>query len=436
MLDYKIKNFFFKKNIINLFFCLIPLSFIIGNFVLNINLFLLLLFSLFFFKREIFLQKKTYLDYLILLLFSYLILVLVINLIEINFFNEIKITHFDNINLFLITKNFFFFRYLIFYFIIQYLVEKDIIKFKNFFLACSFLCFFVSIDIIYQFIFNKDIFGLVPAHPRKLSGPFGSELIAGSYLQKFFLFFISLIICIYSKKNYLIIIFVSLNLFAIILSGNRMPLILSILSIAIYALCEIKIRKILLSSLLIFTLFFSIIYSNNSEVRYNFANFKNSVIQLSSLIFEKKINRDGLPSYFDEFESFYDTWQMNKYFGGSIRSFRIFCPYRKNININERSTCNTHPHNYYLEILTDIGLIGLFIIIMIFFTIIKESIRIYINKKYSTDFNYVIITPFLILFLIEIFPLKSTGSFFSTWNSTFIFLLLGSLSGFIRKMSK
>ena len=428
MLDYKIKNFFFKKNIINLFFCLIPLSFIIGNFALNINLFLLLLFSLFFFKKEFFLQKKTYLDYLI--------LVLVINLIEINFFNEIKITHFDNVNLFLITKNFFFFRYLIFYFIIQYLVEKDIIKFKNFFLACSFLCFFVSIDIIYQFIFNKDIFGLVPAHPRKLSGPFGSELIAGSYLQKFFLFFISLIICVYSKKNYLIIIFVSLNLFAIILSGNRMPLILSILSIAIYALCEIKIRKILLSSLLIFTLFFSIIYSNNSEVRHNFANFKNSGIQLSSLIFEKKINRDGLPSYFDEFESFYDTWQMNKYFGGSIRSFRIFCPYRKNININERSTCNTHPHNYYLEILTEIGLIGLFIIIMIFFTIIKESIRIYINKKYSTDFNYVIITPFLILFLVEVFPLKSTGSFFSTWNSTFIFLLLGSLSGFIRKMSK
>ena len=294
----------------------------------------------------------------------------------------------------------------------------------------------MSIDIIYQFIFNKDIFGLVPAHPRKLSGPFGSELIAGSYLQKFFLFFISLIICIYSKKNYLIIIFVSLNLFAIILSGNRMPLILSILSIAIYALCEIKIRKILLSSLLIFTLFFLIIYSNNSEVRHNFANFKNNVIQLSSLIFEKKINRDRLPSYFDEFESFYDTWQMNKYFGGSIRSFRIFCPYRKNININERSTCNTHPHNYYLEILTDIGLIGLFIIIMIFFTIIKESIRIYINKKYSTDFNYVIITPFLILFLVEVFPLKSTGSFFSTWNSTFIFLLLGSLSGFIRKMSK
>ena len=45
---------------------------------------------------------------------------------------------------------------------------------------------------------------------------------------------------------------------------------------------------------------------------------------------------------------------MNKYIGGGIKSFRHNCPKRKILIHNERTTCNMHPHNYYLEILTDI----------------------------------------------------------------------------------
>lgn len=89
---------------------------------------------------------------------------------------------------------------------------------------------FVSLDIFFQLIFNYDIFGFEPIHPRKLSGPFGPELIAGSYLQKFYLFFIPLILFFSFKKkyNFVILIFIILNLIAIIFSGNRMPLLLSV----------------------------------------------------------------------------------------------------------------------------------------------------------------------------------------------------------------
>ena len=43
------------------------------------------------------------------------------------------------------------------------------------------------------------------------------------------------------------------------------------------------------------------------------------------------------------------------------------------------------------------------------------------------------ITPFIFLFLIEIFPLKSTGSFFTTGNATYIFLLVSILVGITRR---
>ena len=65
---------------------------------------------------------------------------------------------------------------------------------------------------------------------------------------------------------------------------------------------------------------------------------------------------------------------MNKYIGGGVRSFRHNCWKRKIIKSNERGTCNMHPHNYYLEILTDIGLMGLIISSLIFLITIYETL--------------------------------------------------------------
>ena len=139
-------------------------------------------------------------------------------------------------------------------------------------------------------------------------------------------------------------------------------------------------------------------------------------------------------THYAEFESFYDTWLMNKYTGGGIRSFRINCPYRENIELEERSTCNTHPHNYYLEILTDSGLVGLTIIVLIFSLIFYTSFI----KKYFTNSNLLlksnyILTPFIFLFIAEIFPIKSTGSFFTTHNSAYIFFLMAVIVGFSKQ---
>ena len=106
-----------------------------------------------------------------------------------------------------------------------------------------------------------------------------------------------------------------------------------------------------------------------------------------------------------EFYTGYKTWLQNKFFGGGLKSFRFNCP---KVFIN----CNAHPHNYYLEILSDIGLVGLLLIITFLFLIFRES---YYNKK-------IILLPFLLILISELFPLKTTGSFFGTANSTFIFL--------------
>ena len=70
---------------------------------------------------------------------------------------------------------------------LRFLIEKEIIDLKLFFIFSAVASLFVCFDIFYQFLNGKDIFGYV-ATGRKLSGPFGDELIAGGFVQRFSLF--------------------------------------------------------------------------------------------------------------------------------------------------------------------------------------------------------------------------------------------------------
>jgi len=91
-----------------------------------------------------------------------------------------------------------------------------------------------------------------------------------------------------------------------------------------------------------------------------------------------------------------------------------------------------HPHNYYLEILTETGILGFVVIIFSFSLLIYQSLI----KKYflKSNFHYDNkIIPFIFLFFVEIFPLKSTGSFFTTGNATYLFLIMGILAGLLPK---
>ena len=147
------------------------------------------------------------------------------------------------------------------------------------------------------------------------------------------------------------------------------------------------------------------------------------------IVSDKDFENKNSPQYIREFATFYDTWLLNKYIGGGIKNFRYYCHVRK--TTNERSStfiCNMHPHNYYLEILTETGMLGLIIILIIFFQVFYLTFY----KKYfliSKLNNNNTIIPFIFLFIAEIFPIKSTGSFFTTGNTTYLFLIISVLIG-------
>ena len=419
----KIKFFF------SILFAFLPISFIAGNTIINTNIILIILSSILIFKKDLFKLELIFVDKCIFLFFGLILFT--------GFYNDIYFIISDAFptGYHTILKSIFFFKYLLLYLTLKFLIKKNIINFKYFFTSCFFCSTFVCFDIFYQFKFGKDIFGFETlGSGRRLSGPFGDEEIAGGYLQRFALFSFFLVPLYYKKISnklsalfipILFLIFIS----GIILSGNRMPFIIFIFLISLVIFFQKQTRKFILPFIIVCPMIFSLIYFSNQEVKNNFDNFYKQVSKMIVIISSKDFENKNSPQYIKEFGTFYDTWLLNKYIGGGIKNFRYYCHVRKITN-EKKSTfiCNMHPHNYYLEILTETGLLGLIIILVIFFQIFYITFY----KKYfliSKLNNNNTIIPFIFLFIAEIFPIKSTGSFFTTGNTTYLFLIISVLIG-------
>ena len=420
------------KNYFNFLLSILPISFIAGNLVINANILILIVSALIFFKSEIFQIKYYWFDKL---LFLFFLLVFYTGFYNDYFFylNEIAWKGYFST----VIKSIFFLRYLLLYLILRYLVEKQITNLKFFFITSALASIFVSFDIFYQFIFGKDIFGFeITGAGRKLGGPFGDELIAGSFIQRFCIFSFFILPLYFQNiskfSKFLIPILFIIYFIGIVLSGNRMPMLLFVFTVALILIFNQQTRKFLFPFVLIFSLIFSLIFNFNKEVRLNFLNFYHQVSKMVVIVQNNDYKNESAPEYLKQFETFYDTWLINKYIGGGIKNFRYYCHERPNVIKDTRSICNMHPHNYYLEILTETGLLGFIILILFFLLLIHQSFfkKYFFKPKIYFD-NKII--PFIFLFLVEIFPLKSTGSFFTTGNTTYLFLIMGILVGLLPK---
>ena len=141
------------------------------------------------------------------------------------------------------------------------------------------------------------------------------------------------------------------------------------------------------------------------------------------------------PGYVGIFKTSIKMWKEKPFFGSGLKSFRIKCwdMLRKD-NIEREIThkpqkivCANHAHNYYLELLSEAGIVGTSLMVIFFLILLKDSfnyLRKY-NQQKNPEMNLLI--PVIILFFLEIWPLKSTGSFFTTWNASFFWLTAGIL---------
>ena len=411
------------KYIINLLIAILPLSFIAGNLIINLNVLLIILSSLIFFNLDFFKFKYYLVDKLLVVFFFYSLFVGILNFYNFPESNNKFVT--ENL-----IKSIVFFRYLLLYFSIRIILKNNLLNFKIFYVVSTLCVLFVSLDLIFQLISGSDIFGNIKTS-YKLSGPFGSEEIAGSYLQRFsiFSFFLFASYIGFKNKNKLIFIlsvYFALIFFSVLISGNRMPTILFLLMFAILFLYEKKLRKYTLLYILLSLILFIIIFKFSPQISNYTLHFINRALEIFVSLYDvfflgKKLAVTN--TYIKEFYTGYNVWIENFFLGVGINAFHINCA--KTI-----SYCASHPHNYYLEILSELGIIGFFLIVTIF---TKALLMIDYKNHINSNFNNNLIYPFFLLFIVEIFPFKTSGSFFTTGNATFIFIIMAILVGLSKK---
>jgi O-antigen ligase len=407
---------FAKKNLflslVQISFYFIPISLVLGSLIVNINAAIFILLGLVYLKINKIKVKFNLLNTTLLLFFLTIIISTYFNLKTVGLENLIKS---------LLLLKFFFI-----YIIIETLFLYKKIKFNIFCNICFCLIIFISLDVALQFFSGKNIIGLEP-HDGRIAGIFGHEAIAGGFIQRIFIFsligFFMISVSNIKYKNYFFVFFYLIVLFGVFLASNRVPFIMLGATFFIILLFFKMFRKNLLISLILFIPIFFYFYKMDPQLNVKFNDFKSKVEKskndAESLLSDdnaiiKSTSSNHVKIYLTTIKSFNE----NKFIGNGLKSFRFRCV---DFLDQKNTKCSTHPHNYHLEILHDVGILGyLLISIFVLLLIFSKYKDIRFSKMFYTD--KIIVSLLLLNLLIEIFPIKSTGSLFSTWTGTILWV--------------
>ena len=328
-------------------------------------------------------------------------------------------------NILLSLKNsLFYFRFGIFSLCFWYLLEKNILLIKYVFYSIL-ICFSsLIIDGYIQYIYGKNLFGYELYNEFRVSSFFGSELILGSYLSRFFPILFGLFIFLDRSKRsksmlFLLTIIFILTEGLIFLSGERLALFFMNLS-AIFIIVMLKEYKKYRFWTYVSSLFLIIIMLNI------FPNTKERIIDQTINDFTRDtkthLNIFSKP-HTDMYTSAYRIFLDNKFFGVGPRQFRNTCD---KYVVSEYS-CETHPHNTYIELLSEAGIFAFIIVASVFILISYFSIKHIIfkflkNKKdIFNDFEVCLLSAIVI----SLWPFSPSGSFFNNWMSIVYYFPLG-----------
>ena len=225
-----------EKKIINIVFALFPLSFIFGNLITNINILLFCFLGIFYLKNKILKEEYNFIIKIILLFFLVIFLSTLISFTKSIYFGE-----YGDGDLTRLIKSIAFFRFFLML-LVAYLLNKfDVLNFKYFFIFAGLLVPIVSLDVIYQYAFGFNVIGL-KSYEHFNPGLFGDELIAGGFIQNFSFFTLFFAAYVSNSKKisfFLITIAICILGIGILVSGNRMPFLLFLMSMLLYETVEL-----------------------------------------------------------------------------------------------------------------------------------------------------------------------------------------------------
>ncbi len=317
----------------------------------------------------------------------------------------------------------FFFRYIFFAMGFWYLLDKNPHLSKcllNILILCILI---VGFDSIYQYFYEVNIFGNEKYNKYRLTGLFNDEPIVGRYIAYLSLFTFALIFQNYKETGKIIlfsIIFLLMCEVIVLFSGERAPFFYTSLYLILVILFLPNYRLYRISGIALIILLIFGIFQFNPKTKDRMIDM--TIVQISkSHIPYLPYSSSHEPHYISSLKMFSD----NPYFGIGTNTFRFQC--KKPDYFISFNSCATHPHNYYIQLLAELGIFGFLFILTFFLYLTQIGIKqiffiLIANKKKQKSFKFLLFPMALFIYF---WPLIPHMSLYNNWNNVMIMLPLG-----------
>ena len=130
----------------------------------------------------------------------------------------------------------------------------------------------------------------------------------------------------------------------------------------------------------------------------------------------KSLNKPTIftPAHDSLIRTAYNMFKEKPIIGHGPKMFRVKCKEEK--YVEGKTPCSTHPHNFYVQLLAETGILGfLFLFIAlcyVFYTSSRQLKSIILKqKRVLDDFQVCLLAGILI----TVWPITPNGNFFNNW---------------------
>ncbi len=390
------KNISIEK--INFYFiALIPLFILTGSLLTNI--FIILIGLLFLYEQ---IKKKNFqifndnnFKFLLVIYFYFIINSIFIAKNDLSFYKALA-----------------YIRFIIFAYALNYyfnIYKLRIIK------VWAIIFFITTFDIIFEYFFGANIFGFSSIYPARIASFTGDELVIGGFYFCFITFVLGFLKI---KKKSFFLTFLIFFFFISLIIGERSSFlkICIIYSLFLISLNNFSNVKKILSFILIVGIFVFVIHQNDG-LRSKYINHIFVIKDNSNQ--NDTNNQKGMETYIksnrhlQHYLIALEIFKESPFYGSGFRTYR-YESFKDRFNENfVSSSGSTHPHQIHFEILSDLGIVGYFLILLNIIKLLFKQRKIKLDEiRYGSIL-------FVIAYLTPIIP---SGSFFSTFYATIFWI--------------
>lgn len=394
---------------------LLPLALLTGPFFPDLIISIvaiIFIFISFKYKKKKFFQNNFF--YIFIIIYIYLIISSI----------------FSTYALFSLKTSLVYIRHGIFAIAIWHLIDenKNFLKiFRNILILTFLVCIF---DSYIQYIYNKGMFGFSAENPYRMVLLFNDRQMLGQYLARLMPLVAAMIL--FDKKininKYLLIgLLFIFSFISVYLSGERTAFVLLFISILfmIFFSSNYKYIRILFLIFSIISIILISVFSPMTKERM----FDHTIKQLtlnSNIQLQDGVNT-SISNKFNFFSRSHETllftalriFEDNLILGSGPNTYKKIC--NKSEYFMNNYSCSTHPHNTFIQILSETGILGMMLYFLIICLFLKKIYNHILKKNRLNDYQICLIS----YFLVSVWPFLPSQDVFNNWISIVYYLPIG-----------